>query len=74
MDPVFFDVSKDTTVHAWPADDLSVLVGWTGKTTHWTQAFVAFCLMNSLNVIVHPFLAFVGFKTIFIWAAFLHNR
>ena len=29
MDPVFFNVSKDTTVHAWPADDLSVLVGWT---------------------------------------------
>ena len=31
MDPVFFDVSKDTTVHAWPADDLSVLVGYTGE-------------------------------------------
>ena len=26
----FFQLLKDTTVHAWPADDLSVLVGWTG--------------------------------------------
>ena len=30
LDPVFFNVSKDTTVHACRADDLSVLVGWTG--------------------------------------------
>ena len=50
------------------------LLAGQGKTTYWTQALVTFPFMNSLNVIVHPFLAFVGFKAIFIWAAFLQNR
>ena len=74
MDPVFFDVSKDTTVHAWPADDLSVLVGWTGENHTLDTSICGLSPHEQLNMIVHPFLAFVGFKTIFIWAAFLHNR
>ena len=74
MDPVFFMFQRILLSMLGLQMICQCLLAGQGKTTHWTQAFVAFPLMNSLNVMVHPFLAFVGFKTIFIWAAFLHNR
>ena len=49
------------------------LLAGQGITTDWTQAFVSFSLMNSLDVVVHPFLALVGLEAIFKWAGFLYN-
>ena len=48
------------------------MLTWKPLTTCWTQAFVAFAMVGSFNMLVKGFLVFVGFEAIFKLASELY--